>query len=262
MSLIAFTREISPRFADCALTHQRRVPIDVDLARAQHAEYEGALAAAGCSVFRIGTSADLPDSVFIEDTAVVVDEVAIIARPGAESRRAEVAAVEEAIKSHRLLTHIQPPGTLDGGDVLVAGRTMFVGESSRTNLDAIEQLRTLMAHFGFAVSPVQVRGCLHLKSAVTALTDDVLVINREWAPASAFRGFELVDIHPSEQGAANVVRAGDRLICAAAYPRTRERLEGRGFTVAAVDVSEIAKAEGAVTCCSLLLKDTREPREP
>jgi dimethylargininase len=252
-SHLAFTREISPALDDCLLVYQPRVAIDVALARAQHASYERALADAGCMVFRVGTRTDLPDSVFIEDTAVVVDEIAVIARPGAESRRAEVADVEEALKPHRLLAHIDAPGTLDGGDVLVAGRTMFVGQTSRTNATGIEQLRGLMSHFGFAVAPVPVQGCLHLKSAVTPLTDDALLINRERVPAQAFRGFDLVDIDPTEHGAANVLRVGSRLICAAAYPRTRERLERRGFAVTPVDLSEIAKAEGAVTCCSLIL---------
>jgi dimethylargininase len=254
-SLIALTREVSPGFASCQLTHQPRVPIDVDRARAQHAAYERALADAGCSVYRIGTRVDLPDSVFVEDTAVVLDEVAVITRPGAESRRAEVADVEEAIKSHRLLARIDAPGTLDGGDVVVVGRTLFVGMSSRTDSAAIEQLRQLMAHFGYSVEAVAVRGCLHLKSAVTAIGDSALLVNREWAPCDAFdHRYEVIETDPAERGAANVLRVGDRLIAAAAYPRTSERLERLGYTVLAVDVSELAKAEGAVTCCSLVFK--------
>jgi dimethylargininase len=250
--LIALTREVSAGLADCELTHQSRLPIDLALARAQHAAYECALADAGCSVFRIGARADLPDSVFVEDTAVVLDELAVIARPGAESRRAEVGDVEEAIKSHRLLAHIDPPGTLDGGDVVVMGRTLFVGASSRTNAAAIVQLRALMAHFGYAVEAVEVRGCLHLKSAVTPIGDSTLLVNRAWAPVESFSRYELVDVDPSEGGAANVLRVGDRLIAAAAYPRTRECLERLDFTVVPVDVGELMKAEGAVTCCSLV----------
>jgi len=253
-SNVALTREVSPAIARCELTHQTRVPISPDVARAQHAAYERALTDAGYRVERLAAADDLPDSVFIEDIALVVDELAVITRPGAESRRAEIPAVAEALGRYRPLATIEAPGTLDGGDVLRVGTRVFVGVSTRTNADAIAQLRRLLAPHGYTVHEVAVRGCLHLKSAVTAASDEVLVVNPAWMPAGAFAGFERIDIDPRETMAANVVRLADRLIVAAAFPRTAERLAARGFRVVPVDASELAKAEGAVTCCSLILE--------
>lgn len=252
--LIALTREVSPAIVRAELTHVPRVPIDVALARAQHAEYERALASLGCSVRRLPAGPEMADSVFVEDTAVIFDEIAIITRPGAEARRAEIADVEEALKHHRLLGHIEAPGTIDGGDVLVSGRAVFVGASSRTNKAGIEQLRRLAEYFGYSLEAVDVRGCLHLKAAVTVLNDGTLLMNREWVRPDAFGGVDIVDVHADEPGGANIVRVNEQLLYSAAFPRTRERLEHRGHRVTCVDVSEIAKAEGAVTCCSLIFE--------
>jgi dimethylargininase len=248
------TRPVSPAIVQCELTHAARVPIDVATASAQHEEYERILASLGCTLVRLPVEPDMPDSVFIEDTAVVLDDIAIIMRPGAESRRREIPRVEETLKHHRLLAHIEAPGTMDGGDVVVAGRTVFVGASTRTNAEGIEQLRRIVEYFGYAVREVPVTGCLHLKSGVTAASDTALVIDRQLVTADAFNGFELIGVDPSERGAANVVRVDGHLVVAEGYPRTRDRLEMRGFTVLAVEVGEIAKAEGAVTCCSLLFR--------
>jgi dimethylargininase len=252
MSLIAITRDVSPAFADCELTHLPRVAIDVGKAAAQHGDYERALQQLGCSIQRIGAGPDMPDSVFVEDAAVVLDEVAIITRPGAVSRRAETAAVADTLGSYRPLMRIEPPGTMDGGDVMVAGRSIFVGCSNRTNIAAVEQMRRMVAPFGYSVHLVSVRGCLHLKSAVTALDDTTLLINPHWARADEFAGFDLVPVDPREPSAANIVRANGKLVYSAGYPRTLDSLLLRGYPVITVDVSELAKAEGAVTCCSLI----------
>ena len=254
VSLIAITREVSSTMDRCELTHLPRVPIDVARAAAQHQEYERALARLGCSTERLPSLAAMPDAVFIEDTAVVFDEFAIITRPGAVSRRAETVAVADALRSFRPVSFIEPPGTMDGGDVLVVGRTILIGRSARTNGAAVAQLTRLVDRYGYEVRPVGLRGCLHLKSAVTAVSDDVLVVNRQWLSAEQLQPFECVDVPPDEPGAANVVRVGGRILAARAFPRTRERLEARGLQVIDVDVSEIAKAEGALTCCSLIFK--------
>jgi dimethylargininase len=250
--LIAATREVSAAIARCELTHLGRVAIDVDLARAQHQAYERALEAAGCTIVRVEAAAGLPDAVFIEDAAVVLDEVAVITRPGAESRRAETAAVADLVRGYRPLRFIEAPGTIDGGDVLVADRTVLIGLSARTNEDAVEQMRTILQPYGYELHAVPVTGCLHLKSAVTALAEDRLLVNPDWVPHDALAPFGLVDIDPREPYAANIVRAGGALIYPAAFPRTRERLERLGLQVRTVDVDELAKAEGAVTCCSLI----------
>jgi dimethylargininase len=234
------------------LTHLARAPIDVDLARAQHQAYERVLADAGCAVVRVDGAPALPDAVFIEDAAVVFDDVAIVTRPGAVSRRAETPAVAEVVGRYRQLRFIGPPATLDGGDVLTVAREVFVGVSSRTNAAAVGQMQAILEPYGYRVHPVSATGCLHLKSAVTALDDDRLLLNGEWAARGQFGPFGLVDVDPLEPAAANIVRAGRELVYPDAFPRTRERIERAGFSVREVNVSELAKAEGAVTCCSLI----------
>ena len=169
--------------------YQSRVTIDVEVARAQHHAYEQALAAAGYRVEQLGSDASMPDSVFVEDMAIVVDELAIITRPGADSRRREVPALEVALAAYRPLHEIQPPGTVDGGDVLVAGKHVFVGRSTRTNASAATQIRRLLGPFGYTIVETEVRGCLHLKSAVTALDDDRLLVNPAWIDAAAVDRF-------------------------------------------------------------------------
>lgn len=251
-SLIAITRDVSPDLARCELTHLARESIDAARAAAQHAAYERVLVQLGCSVHRLGCGPDIPDSVFVEDTAVVLDEMAVIMRPGAVSRRGETALVADALRPHRSLARIEPPGTMDGGDVLQVGRTIFVGCSGRTNASGVAQLTDLLTPHGYRVRAVTVHGCLHLKSAVTAASHEALLINRDWITGDELEPFELIDVDPAEPGAANVARVGGRLLSAAAYPRTRRRLEHRGFSVTSVDLSEIAKAEGAVTCCSVI----------
>jgi dimethylargininase len=254
VTLVALTRDLSPAIARCELTYLPRVEIDIDEANAQHAAYERALQALGCQVFRIPTEPTMADAVFIEDTAVVLDEIAVITRPGAASRHGETHAVAAALAPHRTLARIEPPGTMDGGDVLVIGRSIFVGLTARTNAMAIDQMQRAVAPFGYAVRPATVRGCLHLKSAVTALDEETLLINPEWASECEFPGLDRIAVHADEPFGANIARVGGRLLYASAFPRTRDRLDARGFSVCPVDVSELAKAEGAVTCCSVIFE--------
>ncbi len=269
--LVAVTRGVSPAIADCELTHLDRSPIDLEAARFQHAAYEATLADLGCRVEHLPAEPDFPDSVFVEDIAVVLDEVAVITRPGAASRRGERPSIEQALSPHRRLAHIEAPGILDGGDVLVAGRSIHVGLSTRSNVEAVDQLRAIVADHGYEVSKVGFRGCLHLKSAVTAVSDDTLLINPEWVDAATFPGRACIQVDPMEPNAANVVRIGDTVLAAAAFPRTAERLAAAGQQVRTLDASELAKAEGALTCCSLLFEvparsipagwETGEPRD-
>jgi dimethylargininase len=251
---IALTRGISPALQDCELTHLAREPIDLDRARSQHEAYEQALAELGCEVHRLPAGDEMPDSVFIEDTAVVLDEVAVITRPGAPSRRAETPAVADALAVYRRLARLEAPARLDGGDVMVVDRTLFVGRSERTNMTGIRQMRDAVRRYGYRVQDVPVTGCLHLKTAVTSLGDGRLLINRGWVPAAAFAGYELVDVDADEPFAANVLRIGGRILYPADFPRTRERLEALGMDIVTVPADELAKAEGAVTCCSLVFR--------
>jgi len=253
--LIALTRAVSPSITRCELTHREREPIDVSLAALQHARYEAALAALGCTVQRLPPEPDLPDAVFVEDTAVVFDECAVIARPGAASRRPETRSVATALCRYRPLYRIDAPGTLDGGDVLRVGRRVYVGISSRTNLGGARQLDELLAPAGYSVECVAVRGCLHLKSAATALDGDEVLLNPASADPSAFGRLKWIAAAPEERFAANTLCIGRKVLCQANAPRTRERLETSGYEVIEVDASEMAKAEGGLTCCSLLFQE-------
>ena len=253
MRQVALVREVSPAIIRCELTHLARTPIDLDRARAQHAEYVIALRELGCEVEWLPPEPDLPDAVFVEDTAVVLEDFAVITRPGADSRRAELPTVVAGLGRYRPLHHITAPGTLDGGDVLVSGRVLYVGQTARTNDEGIGQLATIVTPRGYAVCAVPVRGCLHLKSAATALDERTVLINREWTEVARFAGRRLVDIDPAEPFAANTLALGGALIHAAEFPGTRAILTAGGHTVRPVPASELAKAEGGVTCCSLLV---------
>jgi dimethylargininase len=253
---VALTRAVPPTITDCELTHLVREPIDLPLAIAQHAEYEATLHALGARVERVDAAPELPDSVFIEDAAVVFDEIAVLMRPGAASRRTEVDAVAAALTRYRPIHSIAAPGTMDGGDVLHVGRRVFVGVSRRTNEHAVRQLQAILRPLGYAVDGVPVEHCLHLKSAVTAAADDLLVLNPAWIDWALFGGVEWIATDPDEPSGANVVRVGDAVVCAASAPRTRERLEARGLIVRTAPGSELAKAEGALTCCSLIFTES------
>jgi dimethylargininase len=254
---IAITRAVSRTLSRCELSFLERKPIDVALARQQHRAYEYALEAAGCRLIALPAEDDSPDAVFVEDVAVVLDEIAIRTRPGAVSRREEVASVAKALGAFRRLGAIESPGTLDGGDVLRAGRVLYVGQSARTNAAGIEQLRSLVSGNtiggqGYDVQAVPVRGCLHLKAAVTEVSEGTLLINPAWVEDASFAHLRRIVVDPSEPHAANALRVGSGVIFPACFPRTLRRLADAGIKVTSVDVSELQKAEGAVTCCSLV----------
>lgn len=250
--LVAITREVSPNIGRCQLTHLTREAIDVHVARAQHGQYQDCLAALGCEIHSLPAEPELPDSVFVEDTAVVLDELAVITRPGADSRKPETQSIAKALRPYRRLFHIESPGIIDGGDVLRIGKRLFVGLSRRSNQAGIDQMRAWLNPFGYTVEGVQVNGCLHLKSAVTQVAKDTLLINRTWVDAGAFGSMNLIDVDPSEPFGGNALLVGETVVYPSAYPGTRRRLEDHGISVRAVDVSELGKAEGGVTCCSLI----------
>jgi dimethylargininase len=249
--LIAITRDVSPSVANAELTHLERVPIDYERAREQHEEYRALLASLGCEVISLPGDAGYPDCVFIEDTAIVLDDMAVITRPGADSRRGEVDVVAEALASLRPLVRIGAPATLDGGDVLVLDERIYVGRSARSNDDALVQLRQLT---GREVIGVDLHGALHLKTAITRVSRDTLLVNREWIDVAPFAGWTLLDVDPAEPFGANAVLVGDVVIYPVAFSRTRAKLESHGINVHTVNADELAKAEGGVTCCSLLVR--------
>jgi dimethylargininase len=252
----AFTRAVSPRLPDCALTHLDRTPIDVATAVAQHAAYERALAEAGCEVVRLPELADDPDGVFVEDTALLLDGHAVITRPGIASRASETESTGAGLAANFELHRIAS-GFLDGGDVLRIGRTLYVGVSTRTDADGIRGLAQLVSQLGFNVVQAELRLCLHLKTGATFAGPDrggtpVLLYSERSVDAAQFAGVEPMPVDEQEPAAANCLRVADRLILPAGNSRTAEQLRGRGFEVVEVDVSEIQKAEAGVTCMSLI----------
>ena len=253
---LAFTRAVSPRIAECALTHLDRQPIDPVRAAAQHAAYEQALSDAGFDVVRLPELAEDPDAVFVEDTALLLGRHAIITRPGAASRAGEVFSTAEGLKPH-FTVHFLSAGTLDGGDVLRIENTLYVGQSGRTDAAGTQALEAVVSPLGFWVVPVELDRCLHLKTAVTfAGLDDrcvpTLLINPDWVDPDIFARTEPIFVPENEPFAANVVLAGDRLIMAAGSPATAAELSRRGFNVVEVDLSELQKAEAGGTCLSLI----------
>jgi dimethylargininase len=249
---IALVRRPSSRMGDGLVTHMERTTVDAARAAEQHAAYVAALAGAGWTIREVAPADELPDAAFVEDTVVVVGDLAVLARPGAPERLAEVAGTEEALAGLGLeLARIEPPGTLDGGDVLQVGGTLYVGRGGRTNAEGIRQLRRHAATRGRTVVAVPLHRVLHLKSAVTALPDGTLVAADpslcDTAPLPALR------MVPEEGGSHVVPLGGGTVLMASSAPRTAELLDDLGFDVLAVDIGEFEKMEGCVTCLSVLV---------
>jgi dimethylargininase len=252
--MLALVREVSPQLERCELTHLEREGIDAGRAVLQHGSYTQALQALGCTLEWLPALPDHPDSVFVEDTAVVLPEVAVLTRPGASSRRGETPSVALALERHRRVARITEPGCLDGGDVVRIGRTLYVGTSGRTNPAGIAQLAELLSAYGYRVQAVAVDGCLHLKSAATFIPPDVLLVNPGWVDPAVFGKLRLMAVEEREAYGANTLSIGGATLVSAAYPETVRRLEEAGVSTRVLDVSELHKAEGALTCMSLLLE--------
>jgi dimethylargininase len=251
-SLVAITRGVGASLSSCDLTFLTRAPIDLAEAIRQHAGYCAALIEAGIALEMLAADQNLPDAVFVEDTAIVLDELAVITRPLSEMRRREVATVNAALKRHRPRVFIQGPGTLEGGDVLRVGRRFFVGLSSRTNQAGYAQFSRIAEHHGYRVAPVRVGGCLHLKSAVTPLDEETLLINPNWTETGQFSGLSQVQVPLTEPFAANCLSINGMVHLSARWVRTRELLEQRGYATKALWITEFEKAEAGLTCLSII----------
>lgn len=260
----AFTRAVSPRLAECETTQAFDAPIDPLRAIRQHAAYEDALIEAGFSITRLPALPEHPDGVFVEDMAILLGQHAIVTRPGAASRAGEAESVAEGL-AQTFTVHRLGAGHVDGGDVIEIGRTLYVGASARTDEAGTRALGELAAPLGYRMVPVRVTGCLHLKSAATfaghdAAGNPVLLHNPDWVSAALFEGVTTLAVAPGEAYGANVVRAGDTLLAAADSPRTAAILSGRGFAVVSLDISEMRKADAALTCMSLIADDLGKRR--
>jgi dimethylargininase len=250
---IAITREVSSRFNECEITHIDRTSIDLGVARQQHHDYLAALSRLGCEVIPLPEEPDLPDSVFVEDAAFILPEVAVITRPGADSRKPETESVARALAPYRKLLNITAPASVDGGDILIMGRNIYVGLSTRSNQNAIDQMNSLLGDYGYKATGVQMHDCLHLKTAATRVDDTTLLINRKWVDTHHLKAYTWIEIDESEAFAANCLPVNGQIIYPTSFPKTCEKLEAAGHKILPVTVDELAKAEGAVTCCSLII---------
>jgi dimethylargininase len=252
--LTAITRAVSPAVVNCELSFIPRRPIDLQIACAQHRAYEQLLEKLGALVVSLPAEPDLPDSMFVEDPAIVLDELAVIFPLGTSSRRPEAASLAQAISKFRKLDYVTLPGTLEGGDILCIGRKLYVGVTKRTNAEGIRQLAAILAPHHYEVIAVPVTGCLHLKSAVTFLGRDTLLANRSWFDPAPFSGYDWIDVDPAEAHAANALALGNTVIFPASFPGTRARIESLGFHVTPLEISELQKAESGLTCSSLIFQ--------
>lgn len=254
LPIVAITHVPSPRMKEALRTFIDVEDIDLDLAALQHEEYRRVLERAGARVVLLDANVAHADAVFVEDTAIVLDEVAILTSMGAPSRQAEPAAIEPELRRYRSeVVRIEAPATIEGGDVLRVGRTLYVGATERSNRAGINALAKIAGKYGYEVKSVAVDGCLHLKTGCTALPDGTFLVSPRWIDARDLGTTSILHVDEEEPDAANVLLVGERVIMPASHPRTIELVRKRGFQVDPVDVSEFAKAEGCVTCLSILV---------
>jgi dimethylargininase len=252
--LTAFVRPPATSLPDCALTHLERKPIDVELSKRQHREYREKLRVLGAEVRVLPTLDKHPDSCFVEDPALVLPEVAVILRPALESRRGEIDSVARALGEERELLRIEAPATIEGGDILLIDRTLFVGCTARTNPAGREALEEMLRPYGYEVREVETPGCLHLKSGISRIGPRTLLANPGWIDMRPIEAYDIITVDSGEASAANALWTGNAILMPASYPRTAEKLSALGTVVETVGLSEFQKAEGATTCLSLLLK--------
>lgn len=251
--LIALTRGVSSRIDGCELSFISRQPIDFHRAVRQHRNYQELLKNLGVSVIEIPADDDCPDCCFIEDTAIMLDELAIICRPGNAVRRLEVHGVLPSIRKHRdeILT-IEEPATLEGGDVLRVDHTLFVGLTQRTNREGIDLLQKYVAPHGYTVKLVEVSGALHLKSVCTAVDEHTMLAEPTRVELAAFADFDVIEVPPDEWMAANILLVNRTVCMHSGFVETKALIEERGYDVRTVDISEFLKAEAGLTCKSLI----------
>ena len=249
--LTTVTRGVSPNIGKCQLTFLERRQIDYARACDQHKEYEDVLRALGSQVISLPPETDLPDSVFVEDMAIVLKEVAVVGIPARESRQREVGGVISTLNQYRSLKFLKEPATLEGGDVILDGKTIYVGRSSRTNQEGIIQLRQMVEPYGYSVRDVKVRGCLHLSTGASYLAPKTILANPDWVDIQAFLDCNVIRVPAGEPWGGNVLTIGEVVLMPSSCPQTKALLQSLGFIVQSVDISEFEKAEAGVTCMRL-----------
>lgn len=246
----ALVRPVPNSYDKCIRTNTEG--IDVELAKKQHMEYCKALENLGLKLLWARGDDTLPDSCFVEDTAVVFGEKAVVCNMKMESRKGEVVEIAKMLEKMKKVYCIEPPATIDGGDVLKIGKEVFVGLTARTNIYAVEQLRKILENDGFNIIPVKVDGVTHFKSVCTYLGNGYVVLAEGYFNADVFKGYNRLVVPPSEQYASNCLAVNGVVLMAKGYPKTRRLIEREGFTIQELEMSEFRKGEGALTCLSIL----------
>ena len=252
--MIALTRQPAFSLVNCEVEYVPRERIDLHLARRQHEAYCRTLRQMGVSVEVLAPEEAFPDSVFIEDNAIILDELAVVTSMGTPSRQGEPALLVDILARHRRLVKISPPATIEGGDVLLMGKRLYVGVSTRTNRAGVDALRAIVESLGYGVRPIEVKACLHLKTACTSLDDETLLVNPAWLDSDALGSFRLLHGPPEEPFGANVLRLPGGALIQASSPLTRDLIEARGYVTTCVELGEFSKAEAGPTCLSLLIE--------
>ena len=250
----AITRAVSPTIGRCQLTYMSRQPIDYHKAVQQHSAYRHALREMGLEVICLPAQADLPDAVFVEDNALVLDELAIIGATAVPSRKPELSSMGSFLARHRQVHSLGEGIAFEGGDVIRQGRTLYVGQSGRTCLDAIVRLSEILEGFDYRVKPVKVSQCLHLSTGASFISSDTILVNPEWIDLSIFAGCKIIETPQDEPWAANALAVNGSVLVPDGFPKTCELLTSHGFSVRVVDVSEFLKAEAGVTCLVNILE--------
>lgn len=252
--LTALTRQVSGAMNECQLTYAERQSINIEKAQLQHRNYEKYLESIGIKVISLDTDPSLPDCTFVEDTAIVTDEIAVITHMGAASRRAEAEKIVSVLEKFRPLKFINNSGTIEGGDVIKVGRVLYVGVSSRTNLDGIDQLSRLLSPYDYEIVPVKVHGCLHLSTGATFLGNQTFLVNPKWIDTSEFKKFDIIPVEENEPWAGNTLNLKGKILLPESSLKTAEKISKKGFEVATVDISELEKAEAGLTCMCVLFE--------
>jgi dimethylargininase len=250
--LTAITRTVSSRINECELTFIERQAIDFERAVRQHRNYQQLLRSLGLNVVELPKDDHCPDCCFLEDTALVLDELAIATRPGSEPRRAEVAGVLPTIAKYRKIVHVEAPATLEAGDVLRIGRDLFIGITSRTNREGIDFVRQHATPHGYKVHGVEVPGALHLKSVCTAVNERTILADSSRVDLEPFAEYELIEVPSEEWMAANVLLVNGTVCMHDGFQKTRALVQERNINVRTVDISEFLKAEAGLTCMSII----------
>lgn len=249
---IAIVRDVPDSFQKCLTSFHTKVQIDVALAKHQHQQYCNTLSSLGLKLIRIEADDTLPDCCFTEDTAIVVDDFAVITIPGAPGRILETIEIEKILSPLKTIVHITNPGTIDGGDVLKIGKKIFIGNSARTNVEGISQVDTIVKPLGYEVIPVKIQDTLHLKSVCTYLGGGCILLAEGYLDDKIFSEYDKVVVPKEEEYCANCLVVKGNVLIPKGFPKTKGLIEMKGYRVVELDMSEIEKAEGALTCLSVI----------